>query len=83
MQKNGVDLISLIAPTSENRIAMIAKQAEGFIYVVSSLGVTGMRSEIKTDLTSIVKVIREILTCPVRLDSVSHTRAGKENGEYI
>ena len=58
-KKYGVDLISLIAPTSENRIAMIAKQAEGFIYVVSSLGVTGMRSEIKTDLTSIVKVIRE------------------------
>ena len=58
-KKYGVDLISLIAPTSENRIAMIAKEAEGFIYVVSSLGVTGMRSEIKTDLASIVKVIRE------------------------
>ena len=53
-----VDLISLIAPTSENRIAMIAKEAEGFIYLVSSLGVTGVRSEIKTDLESIVKVIR-------------------------
>ena len=45
----GVDLISLIAPTSKNRIAMIAKEAEGFIYIVSSLGVTGVRSEIKTD----------------------------------
>lgn len=53
-----VDLISLIAPTSENRIAMIAKEAEGFIYVVSSLGVTGMRSEIKTDLKAIVEAIR-------------------------
>jgi len=53
-----VDLISLIAPTSENRIAMIAKEAEGFIYLVSSLGVTGIRSEIKTDLESIVEVIR-------------------------
>ena len=60
----GVDLISLIAPTSENRIAMIAREAEGFIYVVSSLGVTGMRSEIKTDLDSIVKVIRENTTVP-------------------
>ena len=57
--KHEVDLISLIAPTSENRIAMIAKEAEGFIYLVSSLGVTGMRSEITTDLKSIVKVIRE------------------------
>lgn len=57
--KYGVDLVSLIAPTSENRIAMIAKEAEGFLYIVSSLGVTGTRSEIKTDLTSIVKVVRE------------------------
>ena len=56
--KFNVDLISLIAPTSENRISMIAKEAEGFIYVVSSLGVTGTRSEIKTDLKSIVDVIR-------------------------
>lgn len=54
-----VALISMIAPTSEDRIAMIAKEAEGFLYVVSSLGVTGMRSEIKTDLPSIIKVIRE------------------------
>ena len=59
-----VDLISLIAPTSENRIAMIAEEAEGFIYVVSSLGVTGMRSEIKTDLASIIKVIRENTDVP-------------------
>ena len=48
--KYGVDLVSLIAPTSENRIAMIAKEAKGFLYIVSSLGVTGTRSEIKTDL---------------------------------
>ena len=57
-RKYGVDLISLIAPTSENRIAMIAREAEGFVYVVSSLGVTGVRSEIKTDLSSIVAAIR-------------------------
>ena len=55
----GVDLISLIAPTSENRVGMIAKDAEGFIYLVSSLGVTGERSKINTDLTAIVKTIRE------------------------
>lgn len=62
--KYGVDLASLIAPTSENRIAMIAKEAEGFVYVVSSLGVTGMRDEIKTDLVSIVNVIREYTNLP-------------------
>ena len=58
-RKYGVDLISLIAPTSEDRIAMIAREAEGFLYIVSSLGVTGMRSEIKTDLESIVETVRE------------------------
>ena len=63
-QKYDVDLISLIAPTSENRIAMIAKEADGFIYVVSSLGVTGTRTEIKTDLASIVQVIRENTDVP-------------------
>ena len=63
-RKYGVALISLIAPTSENRIGMIAKEAEGFIYLVSSLGVTGMRSEINTDLESIVKIIRENTSVP-------------------
>ena len=57
-------MISLIAPTSENRIGMIAREAEGFIYLVSSLGVTGVRSEIKTDLSSIVRVIRENTDIP-------------------
>ena len=62
--KYGVDLISLIAPTSENRIAMIAKEAEGFLYIVSSLGVTGARSEIKTDLVSMVNVVRQNTKIP-------------------
>ena len=57
-KKFGVDLISMIAPTSENRIAAIAREAQGFVYIVSSLGVTGVRSEIKTDLTSIVASVR-------------------------
>lgn len=63
-KKYGVDLVSLIAPTSENRIAMIAKEAEGFLYIVSSLGVTGTRSEIKTDLESIVEVVRQNTDIP-------------------
>ena len=63
-EKYDVDLISFIAPTSKDRIAMIAKEATGFIYVISSLGVTGTRSEIKTDLASIVKVIRENTDVP-------------------
>lgn len=61
---NDVDLISFIAPTSENRIAMISKEAKGFIYVVSSLGVTGTRSEIKTDLDAIVSTIKQYTDVP-------------------
>lgn len=63
----GVDLISLIAPTSENRVAMIAREAEGFIYLVSSLGVTGTRSEITTDLAPIIQTIRENAKVPVAI----------------
>ena len=63
-KKYGVDLISLIAPTSQNRIAMIAKEAEGFLYIVSSLGVTGTRSEIETDLSEMVKLVRENANIP-------------------
>ena len=63
--KHGVEVVSLIAPTSENRIEMIAKEAEGFVYCVSSLGVTGMRSEIKTDIKSIVETIRKYTDIPI------------------
>ena len=63
-RKYSVDLISMIAPTSADRIAMIAKEAEGFLYIVSSLGVTGTRSEIKTDLASIVEVVRRNTKTP-------------------
>lgn len=78
----GVDLISLIAPTSANRIAMIAKEAEGFIYVVSSLGVTGTRSEIKTDLKSIVEVIRQNtdIPCAIGFGISNPEQAGKMAG---
>ena len=62
--KYGVDLISLVAPTSEKRVAMIAEKAEGFLYIVSSLGVTGTRSVIDSDLGSIIKTVRENTTVP-------------------
>ena len=64
-RENGVDVISLIAPTSKQRIQMIANDVTGFIYVVSSLGVTGMRSEIKTDLNAILSDIREVTGLPL------------------
>ena len=54
-EKYGVDRITMIAPTSEDRIQQIAKDAKGYVYIVSSLGVTGVRSEITTDIGTIYK----------------------------
>jgi len=73
--KRGVDLISLIAPTSEARIQEIAKTARGFIYLVSSMGVTGVRSEISADLGSIVSGVRSVTTLPVAVGFGIHTPA--------
>lgn len=54
----GLDVVSLIAPTSHERIREIALDARGFVYIVSSLGVTGVRSEITSDIPGMVKLIR-------------------------
>ena len=63
-KRYGLDLISLVAPTSEDRIAKVAGEASGFVYVVSSLGVTGVRSEITTDIGAMVKLIRASTKLP-------------------
>lgn len=63
-QRYGLDLVSLVAPTSQERIDMIAREANGFIYVVSSLGVTGVRSSITTDIKAIVARIKENTAIP-------------------
>ena len=60
----GIELISLIAPTSHERIRMIAEKASGFVYCVSSLGVTGTRSEITTDIGEMVRLVKEAKDIP-------------------
>ena len=60
----GLDLISLIAPTSEDRISRIAKDASGFVYCVSSLGVTGVRSSITTDIGAMVTLVKAAKEIP-------------------
>ena len=78
----GVDVISLIAPTSEGRIRQIAENAKGFLYVVSSMGVTGMRSEIKTDLKSMIKTAREAADIPVAVGfGINTPEQAREIGE--
>lgn len=60
----GLDLISLIAPTSHERVAQIARDAEGFVYCVSSLGVTGIRSQITTDIGAMVELVKKEKNIP-------------------
>ena len=81
-RKYGVKLISLIAPTSEQRIDMIAKEAEGFLYIVSSLGVTGTRTKITTDLSAIVKRVRENTSLPCAIGfGISEPEQAKAMGQ--
>lgn len=66
-KEHGISIISMIAPTSEARIKAIAEEAEGFLYIVSSLGVTGVRSEIKTDLKSILESVKKYAKVPAAI----------------
>ena len=60
----GLDLVSLIAPTSHERIQQIAKDSSGFVYCVSSLGVTGVRSNITTDVGAMVQLVKQAQDIP-------------------
>lgn len=78
----GVDVISMIAPTSENRIRLIAREAQGFVYVVSSMGVTGMRSELSTGLSATLRLLKEETKVPCAVGFGIHTpKQAKEQAE--
>lgn len=62
--KHNVTFISMIAPTSQNRIRMIAAEAEGFVYCVSSLGVTGVRQELGNEASEMAKLVKEVKDIP-------------------
>ncbi|MFI3253719.1 MAG: tryptophan synthase subunit alpha [Eubacteriales bacterium] len=82
-QAHGVDFVSFVAPTSEQRIAMIAKEAKGFVYCVSSLGVTGVRSEISVDVPSVVAQVKSNTDTPVAVGfGISTPEQGAEIGKY-
>ncbi len=75
----GIEFISLIAPTSKDRIKLIAKEAEGFIYLVSSLGVTGVRNKISGDIDTMVKLVREVTNIPIAVGFGISTEAQVSN----
>ncbi|MCL2071562.1 MAG: tryptophan synthase subunit alpha [Oscillospiraceae bacterium] len=82
-EKYGVDLISLIAPTSEERIKMIAENAKGFLYFVSSLGTTGVRGEIVTDVKPVIDSVRQVSDIPVAIGfGISRAEQAKDMSEY-
>lgn len=60
----GIELVSMIAPTSKERIHMIAEQAKGFLYCVSSLGVTGVRNKITTNIAEMVEQVKKVSDVP-------------------
>lgn len=82
-EKYHIDIISLIAPTSEERISKIASNAQGFVYCVSSMGVTGVRSEIKTDLSSILAAVKSATNIPTAVGfGISTPKQASEISAY-
>lgn len=81
LRPHGLALIPLIAPTSHQRIADIAAHAEGFVYCVSSLGVTGVRSEITTDVDSMIRLVKKTRDIPCAVGfGISTPEQAKEIG---
>jgi tryptophan synthase alpha chain len=60
-----IDLVPLVAPTSEERIAKIATTAKGFVYCVSSLGTTGVRQSFASNLDSFLQQVRSHSSVPI------------------
>ena len=78
--ENGIDLISLVAPTSKERIVKIATSAKGFLYCVSSVGVTGERTELNSNIEEFVKQAKEFSSVPV---AVGFGISNKHQVEYL
>ena len=82
-EKYGIDVISLIAPTSKDRIKTIAKEAQGFVYCVSSLGVTGVRSKITTNIGEMTSLVKEVSNIPTAIGfGISTPQQAKEMAQY-
>jgi tryptophan synthase alpha chain len=86
----GLDLIQFVAPTSSpERIALAARSARGFVYVVSLTGVTGARTELAAGLDDLLERVRAATTTPVvvgfgisRPEHLAHLR-GRADGAIV
>lgn len=79
----GIDLISMVAPTSANRAKEIGKNAEGFLYCVSSLGVTGVRSNLTDEISNIINLVREISDIPCAIGfGISTPEQARQMAQY-
>lgn len=82
-RQHGIDYISLVAPTSQNRIRKIASEADGFVYCVSSLGVTGVRTQITTDVGAMVKLVKEAKEIPCAIGfGISTPKQATQMAQY-
>ena len=79
-EAEGLVVISMVAPTSADRVRMIAKEAKGFLYCVSSLGVTGVRTEIGTAIGDLIQTVKEECSIPV---SYTHLDVYKRQVERL
>lgn len=64
-ERTGIHLIPLVAPTSDARVERIASLARGFVYCVSSLGVTGVRSTFHEGIESFLATVRGAAQVPI------------------
>lgn len=82
-KKHGVTLISMVTPASAARVRMIAKEAEGFLYCVSSMGVTGVRTKITGDVGSMVREAKAVSDIPCAIGfGISTPEQAKEMAQY-
>ena len=82
-RKYGIFLVSMVSPTSNKRIQMIAREGEGFIYCVSSMGVTGIRENIGDDVRKMVKLIKEVKDIPCAVGfGINTSEQAKNMSEY-
>ena len=66
-KENAPFLIPLVSPVSKDRISMIVEDQKGFVYCVSSMGVTGQNADFHKDVKNYLKQVKETSKIPVMM----------------